>query len=89
MKALLPLLAYQDSNFDVEIIFWSTSKRLVRSTYIAIEIDTLLVKTKKVELKKYKFEYRGASRLQALSGNSGRSSSHRGVQNQRFPNQKF
>ena len=42
-----------------------------------------------VELKKYKFEYRGLLRLKALSGNSGPSRFHSRVQIQRNPNKVF
>ena len=44
---------------------------------------------KEVELKKYKFEKRSVSKLKALSGNSGQSGFHRGVQSQLFLNQVF
>ena len=47
------------------------------------------MKTKQVEMMKYKFEYRGMSRLKALSGKSGLSRFHRRKKNQRFSNQIF
>ena len=40
LKSVLPLVAYQDSNYDVEIIYLNTWKRTVRFRYKAIEIDT-------------------------------------------------
>ena len=45
------------------------------------------IKVKMVELKKYKFEYRGMSSLRAFSGTSVASIFRLGVQLQRFPNQ--
>ena len=52
LKSLLPLLAYQDSNSDVENIFRGTKKRTFCFRYKAIDIDTLMEKMKQVELKK-------------------------------------
>ena len=40
-------------------------------------------------MKQFKFEYLGASKLKALSGNSRASKFHRSVHMHRFPNQKF
>ena len=40
LKPLLPLLAYQDSNSDLEIIFRDSQKRTVCFRFKAIEIDT-------------------------------------------------
>ena len=54
-----------------------------------MEVDILMEKMKQVQLKKYKFEYRGASSPKAVFGNSGQSKFHRAVQFQRFPNQVF
>ena len=42
LKSLLPLLAYQNSNYNVEIIFWHALKQTVCFRYKAIEIDTLM-----------------------------------------------
>ena len=44
IKALLRLLAYQDSNSNVEIIFQNTQKPTICFRYRAIEIDTLMEK---------------------------------------------
>ena len=44
LKVLLPLLAYQDSNSNVEIIFQDTYKRPIRFRCEAIDIDNLMEK---------------------------------------------
>ena len=44
LKSLFPLLASQDSNADVDIIFRDTEKRAVCFRYKANEIDTLIDK---------------------------------------------
>ena len=45
LKSLVPLMAYQDSNSDVAIIFWDIWKQKVCFKYKATEIATLMEKT--------------------------------------------
>ena len=42
LKIVLPLLAYQNSNWDVQIIIQDIVKRTVRLKYIDYEIETLM-----------------------------------------------
>ena len=52
IKAFLPLLAYQQSNSDVQILFFGDIQRKLCFTYKVVQIETVMFKkVNKLELK--------------------------------------